>query len=234
MQPVQLWVILTLGRVIACWSNVLSPPVPEKPTHLMSHGSMCFLHSAGQELLASPNLNIHKSRESTLGSVPNLMKHIGSAHHCPPLRYLRGFANIVRITFSFSLSLSLSPFLFLPPSRFVRQIREQLIKEFNARIHAHIMGQLEKEPQLQGRSYNLEGHLSCAECELLLWMCVAACLSYPGCHLSPLLKCWSRHLQLTKERHSITPGSVGHSQVAENVGVPFHLMGSAVATCVSL
>lgn len=151
----------------------------------MSDGSMCIF-SAEQELLASSNLNIHKSGEKTLGSVPNswsitLLSPLLPALRTRPLRVCLHCSQHFPI-----LSLRLCPYLFHPPSRSVRQISEQLINEFNARIHAHIMCQLGKEPQLQGRSYNLDGHSSCAGCEVFACVFVAACSLLPGCHLSPL------------------------------------------------
>lgn len=42
MESVQLWVILPLGRLIACWSNVLSPPVPENQHIWWVIEPMCF------------------------------------------------------------------------------------------------------------------------------------------------------------------------------------------------
>lgn len=158
IQPVQLWVILPQGRLIACWFNVLSPPVPENQHVWWVMGLWVFFFSAGQELMASSNLNIHKSKKRLWAqfqirrSITILIPPL-SALKTRPLRVYQHCSHYFRI-----LSLSLCPSLFLLPSRAVRQISEQLINEFNARIHAHIMCQLEKEPQLQGRSYNLDGH----------------------------------------------------------------------------
>lgn len=140
---------------------------------------VCTFFSRGQELLASSNLNIHKSGGKTLGSVPiirwsiMLPSPLLPALRTRPLRVCK----ILYAPLSHSLSLTL-PYLLLPPSRSARQISKQLINEFNARIHAHIMCPLEKEHQ--GRKYSLERNSSCA-----VWtLCVSCCL-FVGCHLSP-------------------------------------------------
>lgn len=73
----------------------------------MSDGSMCSF-SAGQELLASSNLNIHKSGEKTLGSAPKFMKHnvMQPIAARPQNETSEGLLTLFTFTFTFSFSLS--------------------------------------------------------------------------------------------------------------------------------
>ena len=99
------------------------------------------------------------------------------------------------------------------------------------------MCQLEKEPQLRGRSYNLDGQTYCAGCEAFASVCVCVCVCGYRCLfvfawlslISPpvLLIAASSFVQgeiLNYLRFCRTYAT----QVAENVGAPFQLMGSAV------
>lgn len=117
----------------------------------------------------------------------------------------------------------------------MRQISEQLINEFNATIHAHIMRQLEKEPQLQGRSYNLDGQLSCAGCEV--FACVFRCLfifAWLSLISPPVMLIAASSVVQGEALKYLRFCKAYASQVAENVGAPFHLVGSAVVTCVAV
>lgn len=82
-RPVQLWVIRPLGRLTTRGSKVslLSPK-----TKTFDEWWVNVIFPAVQELLATSNLNIHKSGERILGSFPNSMKRKAARPlSCPPL-----------------------------------------------------------------------------------------------------------------------------------------------------
>lgn len=123
--------------------------------------------SLGQELLASSNLNIHKSGGKTLGWDPNLMRPNNAQPLLPslgtrPLRIGKHCSEHLPVLPNSLFHICSVVFLLQTPLSCARRISMTLINKFNARIQAHVMCPLDGAQHDWRRNNDLRLKYLCA------------------------------------------------------------------------